>query len=142
MRHQKRTFKVGRTDAHKRCMIANMLKSLIDSERIETTVTKAKELRRHAEMLVTLAKRNTLSTRREAISRMMIRFNSLTSKQARLSKEDEKKRFYNTDRKVLQKLFNVLGPRYQDRAGGYTRIIKTRTRDGDNAQMCVIEYLE
>ncbi len=141
MRHLKRTFKIGRTDSHKRCMIANMLKSLVDHERIETTVTKAKELRRHADQLITLAKKNTLSGRREAISRMMIRYNPLTSKQKRESKTDEKKRHYNTDRKVLSKLFDILGPRFVDRPGGYTRIVKSGTREGDRAAMCVISFL-
>lgn len=141
MRHRKHTFKVGRTGSHKRSMIANMLKSLVYHERIKTTVTKAKELRRHADKLITLAKKNTLSCRREAISRMMVRYNSLPSKQARISKEDEKKKYFNEDRMVVQKLFDVLGPRFEQRKGGYTRIIKGDKRVGDNAQLCIIEYL-
>ncbi len=77
MRHGKHTFKIGRTSAHRRCMIANMLKSLIHHGRIKTTITKAKELRRHADKLITLAKENTLASRRQAIADLMIRFNKL-----------------------------------------------------------------
>lgn len=73
MRHRKHTFKVGRTGSHNRCMIANMLKSLVEHERIETTVTKAKELRRHADRLVTLAKDGSLAARRRAVAKMMVR---------------------------------------------------------------------
>ena len=68
MRHNKHTFKVGRTASHRRAMIANMLKSLIQHEKIETTMTKAKELRRHADHMITLAKKNTLATRRTEIA--------------------------------------------------------------------------
>lgn len=141
MRHGKHTFKVGRTGSHNRCMIANMLKSLVEHERIETTVTKAKELRRHADRLITLAKRNTLSTRRLAIANMMIRFNPLTPKEAREAKEKNNTQSYNGDRIVVGKLFTELATRFASRNGGYTRIIRKGQRVGDNASMCYIEYL-
>ncbi len=141
MRHRKHTFKIGRTGSHNRCLIANMLKSLVEHERIETTITKAKELRRHADRLVTLAKKNTLATRRLAIARMMIRFNTLTPKEAREVKEDKNTQSYNGDRIVVGKLFTDLATRFAARNGGYTRIIKTGQRVGDNASMCFIEFL-
>jgi large subunit ribosomal protein L17 len=118
-----------------------LLKSLILEERIETTLPKAKLLRRYADKMVTLAKKNTLATKRRAISEMMITFNKLTPKEARAAREGDTSA-YNDDRKVLGKLFNELGPRFVQRAGGYTRIIKNSHRVGDNAQTCIIEYLE
>lgn len=142
MRHRKHTFKIGRTGSHNRCLMANMLKSLVEHERIETTVTKAKELRRHADRLITLAKKNTLSARRQAIADMMIRFNTLTPKEARYVKNNpEDTSLYNGDRKVVGKLFTELAARFATRAGGYTRIVKTGQRVGDNASTCYIEYL-
>ncbi len=140
MRHRNATFKVGRTSSHVRCLLANLLKALIDNERIETTVTKAKELRRHADRMITLAKRNDLSSRRQAISKMMIQFNRLNSKEARAVKGGNTE-CYNTDRRVLSKLFDTLGPRFLNREGGYTRIVRIGKRVGDNAETCVIEYL-
>ena len=140
MRHKKDTCKLNRTSSHRRCMFANMLKSLIEHERIETTVPKAKALRRYADRMITLAKKNTLASRRQAIAQLMIRFNTLTPKEARAAREGDTKA-YNTDRKVVDKLFSELGTRFTDRNGGYTRIIKSRRRVGDNAQTCVIEYL-
>jgi large subunit ribosomal protein L17 len=140
MRHRKHTFKLGRTSAHNRCMISNMLKSLIDRERIVTTVPKAKELRRQADKMITLAKKNTLASRRRAISKLMVQFNELSSKQARQARAG-KLGNYNTDRVVVSKLFNTLGPRFANRNGGYTRIIRMDNRIGDNAQTCLIEYL-
>lgn len=140
MRHRKDTCKLNRTTSHRRCMFANMLKSLIENERIETTVPKAKALRRYAERMVTLAKKNTLAARRMAISQMMIQFNALTPKEEREARNGDKSA-YNTDRKVIEKLFTVLGTRFSNRQGGYTRIIKNRRRIGDNAQTCFIEYL-
>lgn len=140
MRHLKDTCKLSRTSSHRRCMFANMLKSLIENERIETTLAKAKALRSHADRMITLAKRNTLATRRQAISHMMIRFNTLSDKEERAARKGDTSS-YNTDRTVLDKLFGVLGPRFKARNGGYTRIIKNRHRVGDAAQTCFIEYL-
>lgn len=141
MRHLKNTCKLNRTSSHRRCMFANMLKSLIAHERIETTIAKAKALRRYADRMITLAKKNTLASRREAIGEMMIRFNSLTDKQERAVRGGDTSSF-NEDRQVINKLFVELGPRFANRQGGYTRIIRNDKRIGDNAQTCFIEYLE
>lgn len=140
MRHGKDTFKIGRTASHRRCMIANMLKSLIEHGRIVTTERKAKELRRHADHMVTLAKENTLASRRRAVAELMISYNALTTKEARDAKAG-KTASHNGDRKVIGKLFSELGPRFATRNGGYTRIIKKDFRVGDNAPSCYIEYL-
>lgn len=140
MRHKKNTVKLNRTSSHRRCMFANMLKSLITNGRIETTLPKAKALRSYADRMVTLAKRNTLATRRQAISQMMIRYNPLTDKEERAARAGDTNS-YNTDRQVIHTLFNELGPRFATRQGGYTRIIRSSRRIGDNAQTCIIEYL-
>ncbi len=140
MRHRKHTVKLGRTSSHRRCLFANQLKSLINEERIVTTVAKAKELRRYADQMITLAKKNTLASRRRAISSLMIRYNTLTSKEARAAKDGDKSA-YNGDRQVIAKLFDTLGPRFTSRAGGYTRLIKSTNRVGDNAEQCIVEYL-
>lgn len=141
MRHAKKTFKVGRNSGHRRSLIANMLKSLIEHERIVTTEAKAKHLRSHADKMVTLAKENTLASRRAAISYLKVRFNPLTAKEARAAKGGDIS-VYNADRKVVKKLFEDLGPRFSARQGGYTRVIKTASnRPGDNSTKCLIEYL-
>lgn len=140
MRHLKNTIKLNRTSSHRRCLFANMLKSLIAYGRIETTVAKAKILRRYADRMVTLAKANSLASRRRAIADLMIRFNRLTPKEARAAKKGDTSA-YNTDRQVIEKLFSEIGPRFTTREGGYTRIIKNTRRQGDNAQTCFIEYL-
>jgi len=123
-------------------MLANMLKSLIEHEKIETTVTKAKELRRHADRMITLAKKNTLASRRQAVANLMIRFNTLTTKEARDAKTGKSTDAYNGDRKVVGKLFGPLSERFAQRNGGYTRIVRLpETRAGDNAPSCIIEFL-
>jgi large subunit ribosomal protein L17 len=121
-------------------MFANMLKSLITEGKIKTTVPKAKALRRYADRMITLAKKNTLAARRQAIANLMVRFNKLSSKQNREAKEGNTSS-YNDDRFVIGKLFDELAPRFADRQGGYTRITKLGHRIGDNAQYCLIEYL-
>jgi large subunit ribosomal protein L17 len=121
-------------------MFANMLKSLIVKGTIKTTVPKAKALRRYADRMVTLAKKNTLSSRRQAIGELMIRYNTLTPKEQRAAKGGDTSA-YNDDRFVIEKLFE-LGTRFAERAGGYTRIVKQGHRVGDNAETCTIEYLE
>jgi large subunit ribosomal protein L17 len=140
MRHRKHTFKVGRTGSHRRSMIANMLKSLVENGRISTTVVKAKELRRHADQLITLAKKDTLAARRNAVSALRVSFNPLTPFEARKAKAGDTKA-YSRDRIVINKLFGELKTRFETRNGGYTRIIRTHDRIGDNASTCVIEYL-
>ena len=141
MRHQKRTVKLNRNSSHRRCMMANMLKALVEHGRIETTVTKAKELRRHADKLITLAKKNTLATRRAAISKLMINYNALSSKEVREAKKGNTSS-YNTDRKVMGKLFDELSQRFVSREGGYTRIIRKENRQGDSSPLCIIEYVQ
>lgn len=116
MRHQNTGRKLSRTPSHRKAMFANMTTSLFEHERIRTTDAKAKELRRVAEKLVTLAKKGDLAARRLV---------------ARTVKDPE----------VLKKLFEDIGPRYAERAGGYTRIVKIGPRAGDNAPMSVIELV-
>src|SRR5271155_481597 len=97
MRHLKDTYKLNRTSSHRRCLFANMLKSLIVHGRINTTVPKAKALRRYADRMITLAKRNDLASRRRAIADMMVRFNPLTDKQERAARSGDTSS-YNDDR--------------------------------------------
>lgn len=141
MRHAKRSAKLGRTTSHRRCLFANMLKSLIFHEKIVTTVPKAKELRRFAEKFVTLAKEDSLSNRRMAIAGLMVRKNTLTPKEKRAAKEGDTSS-YTIERQVVEKLFTVIAPRFLNRKGGYTRITRMPGRRvGDNAETCIIEYL-
>jgi len=141
MRHKNRTAKLGRNSSHRRCLFANMLKSLIYHGRIETTVAKAKRLRSYADRMVTLAKKNSLASRRQAIAELMICYNTLTPKQARQVKEGNTSS-YNVDRQVIDILFGELNERFAGRNGGYTRIVRTGTRKGDQAESCIIEYIE
>ena len=117
MRHKIAHRKLNRTASHRKAMFANMSSSLVEHEQIVTTLPKAKELRPFVEKLVTLAKKGDLNSRRIAIARMR-------------NKEQAKK------------LFDVLGPRYADRQGGYIRIMKAGYRYGDNAPMAVIEFVD
>ena len=116
MRHRKSGRHLNRTSAHRKAMFSNMTASLIEHEIIKTTVPKARELRRVAEPLITLAKEDTVANRRLAFSR-------LRSKAA------------------VGKLFTELGPRFQDRPGGYTRILKAGYRLGDAAPVAYIEFV-
>lgn len=117
MYHRKGGRKLQRTSAHRTALFRNMAAALIKHEQITTTVAKAKELRPYTEKLVTLAKRGGLSNRRLAKSRLM-------------------------DDTQLVKLFDVLGPRYKDRNGGYIRIIKAGIRASDAAPMAIIEFVD
>ena len=117
MRHGNAHRKLNRTAEHRKAMFANMAAALIKHEQIVTTLPKAKELRPIVEKLVTLGKRGDLHARRQAVSQMR-------------------------DIEMAKKLFEVLGPRYKDRNGGYTRIIKAGFRYGDNAPMAVIEFVD
>lgn len=140
MRHLNHRGKLSRTSSHRRCLVANMLKTLIANERVQTTVAKAKVLKQFADKMITLAKKNTLASRRSAIAEMMITYNPLTPKERRAVKGGDTSA-YNTDRQVIDKLFGELGVRFANRQGGYTRVIKTTNRVGDNAPQCFIEYL-
>ena len=116
MRHRRATVKLGRTTAHRRAMLRNMVTSLIREERVVTTIPKAKECRRVAERIITFARRGDLHARRQA-GRVV------------------------QDNTVLKKLFEEIGPRFADRHGGYTRLLKTGFRAGDNAEMSLLELL-
>ncbi|SER00322.1 LSU ribosomal protein L17P [Faunimonas pinastri] len=117
MRHGKSGRKLNRTSSHRMAMFANMAASLIEHEQIVTTLPKAKELRPIVEKLVTLAKKGDLHARRTAISRVR-------------------------DEAMVRKLFDTLGPRYNERNGGYTRVLKAGFRHGDNAPVAVIEFVD
>jgi large subunit ribosomal protein L17 len=117
MRHGKARRKLNRTSEHRVAMFANMSASLIEHEQILTTLPKAKELRPIVERLVTLAKRGDLHARRLAASRVQ-------------------------NEAMVKKLFETIGPRYQERNGGYTRVLKAGFRHGDNAPVAVIEFVD
>ena len=117
MRHRHGLRKLNRTSSHRLAMLRNMTNSLFKHEAIKTTLPKAKELRRVAEPLITLAKEATVANRRLAFDRLR-------------------------DREIVTKLFDELGPRYQARPGGYTRILKMGFRVGDNAPMALVELVD
>ena len=116
MRHRKSGRKFSRTSAHRKAMFRNMTASLVEHELIKTTLPKAKELRRVAEPLITLSKNDSVANRRLAFSRLR-------------------------DDAAVAKLFNELGPRYNERPGGYLRILKCGFRAGDNAPMAFVELV-
>ena len=117
MRHGISGRKLNRTSSHRKAMFANMAAALIKHEQITTTLPKAKDLRPIVEKLVTLGKRGGLHARRQAIAEIR-------------------------DVAMVKKLFEVLGPRYQDRNGGYTRVVKAGYRYGDSAPVAVIEFVD
>ena len=117
MRHRKSGRQLNRNSSHRTAMFRNMAVSLMDHEIIKTTLPKAKELRRVAEPLITMAKVDSVAKRRLAFSRLR-------------------------DRDVVTKLFNELGPRYKERPGGYVRILKCGVRTGDKAPMAYVELVD
>ena len=117
MRHRKSGRKLGRRFEHRTAMLRNIVTSLLDMERIVTTVPKAKEVRRVAEQMITLGKRGDLHARRQAMA-------------------------YIRSKEVVAKLFDQLSSQYADRQGGYTRIIRTGFRAGDAAPMAILELVE
>jgi len=117
MRHRQSGRKLNRNSSHRKAMFRNMAASLLDHEVIRTTLPKAKELRRVAEPLITMAKSDSVANRRLAFNRLR-------------------------DRDVVTKLFNELGPRYKDRPGGYLRILKMGFRTGDKAPMALVELVD
>ncbi|MDD2463689.1 MAG: 50S ribosomal protein L17 [Desulfobulbus sp.] len=117
MRHRKAGRKLGRTSSHRDAMLRNMVTSLLDQERIVTTVPKAKEARRVAEQMITLGKRGDLHARRQALS-------------------------YIRSKDTVAKLFDQLSGQYAERQGGYTRIIRTGNRAGDAAPMAILELVD
>lgn len=116
MRHRKSGNRLGRNSAQKRAMVRNMVTSLLEHERIVTTTPKAKEVRKFADKMITLAKRGDLHARRQALS-------------------------FIQNKSIVAKLFDTLGDEYMDRNGGYTRIIQTGNRLGDAAPMAILELV-
>lgn len=117
MRHRNTGRKLGRTSSHRDAMLRNMVTSLLEQERIVTTVPKAKEARRVAEQMITLGKRGDLHARRQALA-------------------------YIRSKDIVAKLFDVLSTQYAERQGGYTRIVRTGTRSGDAAPMAILELVD
>ncbi|MBQ4441764.1 MAG: 50S ribosomal protein L17 [Bacteroidales bacterium] len=117
MRHAKRINHLGRTDAHRKAMLSNMATSLIMHKRINTTLTKAKELRKYVEPMVTRSKNDTTYSRRMVFSLLHNKY-------------------------AVTELFREIAPKVANRPGGYTRILKTGFRKGDNAEMCMIEFVD
>ncbi|HEY8158156.1 MAG TPA: 50S ribosomal protein L17 [Methylobacter sp.] len=117
MRHRKSGRKFNINSSHRKALFSNMVSSLFKHELIKTTLPKAKELRSYAEPLITLSKEDSVAKRRVAFSRLR-------------------------DRDVVTKLFNELGPRYKNRAGGYLRIMKCGFRPGDDAPMAYVELVD
>ena len=134
MRHRKRGRKLGRTTSHRKALFRNQATALFEHEQIRTTLPKCKELRRVAEKLITLAKRGDLPARRQAAK--MLYGTNLHYK----PKRGEEARDLDKHA-ILRKLFDDIGPRYQDRSGGYTRIIRGELRKGDGAQMGYIQLV-
>ncbi len=141
MRHRKRSTSLGKDTAHLKAMLRNMAKSFIMHERVSTTVDRAKELRRVVEPLITLAKEDSVQSRRRAVKLLAVRYNALTPKETRAAKGGDLSA-YNDDRKLIKKLFEEIGPKFKARPGGYTRIVKTGSRIGDAASTCIFESVE
>ena len=116
MRHQVKKGYLGRNTAHRRALLRNLVTSFLEKERVRTTLAKARSVRPVAEKMITLAKRGTLHARRQALAFM-------------------------TKETAVQKLFDEIGPRYKERPGGYTRIVKLGTRAGDGASMAMLELV-
>ena len=110
--------KLGRTNKHRRSMLANLTKDLIMNERIETTETRAKEVRKFVDKMITYGKNGSLVSRRKALA------------------------FLHNDNEAVKKVFDVLAPRYVERNGGYTRMYKLDNRQGDDALMVILELVE
>ncbi len=117
MRHRKQHGKLGRSSAHRKALFRNMVTSLLEHERIETTDAKAREVRRLAERMITLGKRGDLHARRQALS--VVR-----------------------SREITAKVFGELADRYRERPGGYTRVLKLRRRVGDAAPLSIVELVD
>jgi len=116
MRHQKVAKKFGRSTAHRQMLMKSLVTNLILAESIQTTLPKAKEARKDADKIVTIAKKGDLAARRLAASRLL-------------------------DPAAVQKLFDKIAPAMKDRKGGYTRIVKLGTRKGDASEMCILQYV-
>ena len=128
MRHAKAFRKLGRNPAHRRATLRNLATSLVLHNSIETTLEKAKELRRVADKLVTLGKKDSLHSRRQAMKYLF-----------QINREESGNSQKLT---AVHKLFTEIAPRYKERNGGYTRVVRSRVRDGDKAQMAIIQFVE
>lgn len=117
MRHKMSGRKLNRTKAHRRALFANMAKALLEHESIKTTLPKAKELRTYVEKLITKGRSNTLHVRRQLLAKL-------------------------GDENIVKKVLDVLSPRFKERPGGYTRIVKSGFRFGDNAPMAVLQFVD
>lgn len=117
MRHRKRVAKLNREHSHRKATLSSMVTSLFEHEMINTTHARARELRRVADSIITFAKRGDLHARRMVLKSV-------------------------ADKRIVTKLFDELGPRYAERKGGYTRLIKTDPRRGDGAPMCFVELVD
>ena len=117
MRHRVDTFKIGRSGAHRRAMLANMVSSLFANGQIETTLVKAKAARSFAERVITIGKKGDLHRRRIAVAKLR-------------------------DKSAVKRLFDEIAPGYEGRNGGYTRILKLGKRRGDAAEMCILQLVE
>lgn len=117
MRHGKKTAKLGLEKAHRKAMMGNMVTSLLAHEHVSTTTARGKELKRQAEHIITFAKRGDLHSRRQVLRHI-------------------------ADKAVVSKLFDELGPRYSERKGGYTRLVKIGPRRGDGAEMVIVELVD
>ncbi len=117
MRHQRTGKKLGRDSAHRRALYANLASNLIEHERIKTTITKAKAVKPIAEQMITLGRRGDMHARRQAVA-------------------------FLRSKDIVHKLFDEIGPRYADRPGGYSRIVRIGPRQGDAAEMCYLELVD
>ena len=117
MRHRRNVTKLNRTESHRKALLKNLVSQLFVHERLRTTEVKAKAVRPFAERLITMAKNNTVQSRRNVSKHL-------------------------SDKAIVKKLFDELSPRFKDRPGGYTRIMKLSNRQGDNARMSIIELVE
>jgi len=128
MKHRKTLGKLNRNTSHRRALLRNLATSLVLKNRIETTLPRAKELRRVADKLVTLAKKDTLAARRQAMSFLFAINKAQVGNAGKLS--------------AVHKLFTEVAPRYKERNGGYTRVVRSGRRAGDCAELAIIEFVE
>ena len=128
MRHGKVLGKLNRNTSHRRALLRNLATALVLHDKIETTLPRAKELKRLADKLVTIGKKNTLAARRQAMSYLFA-----------INQHEEGNVQKLT---AVHRLFDEIAPRYSERHGGYTRVIRSRRRAGDNAEMAIIQFVE
>lgn len=128
MRHRRNRVKLGRSSAHRKALMMNLAASLIEHERIQTTLPKAKALRPYVEKLVTSARAGDVHSRRIVLRQLRLHDKATSKKQGKQT--------------VVQKLFDDIAPRFADRPGGYTRVVKLGSRPGDSTEMAFIEFVD